>query len=156
MGYYIEDTTTGEQLPATIGRLSREEVMLVNESKKFDFDWNTQVQDEVYALRKDDSDEIMGLMSLRSRAKECIIEVRLLENIRGQIGLRKRYDRVAGSLLAFACDRSLKAGFDAYVCLKPKTHLINHYRCTYGFQYTGLYMISDTQNSLTLINKYYG
>lgn len=154
MGYYLEDILTGECVPAVIERLSKKEILLIHNSNRFDFDWNSQFPFEVFGLRIAHSGEVVGLMSLECRTADSAIEIKLLENARSHIGSGKRYERIAGSLIAFACTKSVKLGFQGYVCLKPKTHLINYYRRKYGFCYTGIYMISVTNNSLMLIHEY--
>lgn len=49
----------------------------------------------------------------------------------------------------------IKARFEGYVYLPPKTHLVNHYRRKYGFRNTGTCMFTDTTNSKILIHAYH-
>jgi hypothetical protein len=154
MGYYLEDTLTGERLPATISRLSRKEVMLVSK-KQFFFDWSKETRFEVYALRIERSKEILGLVSIDYQSENHAVEIRLIANAKEHTGTKKRYDRIAGSLLAFTCLKSLDAGYDGCVFLRPKTKIINHYRIKYGFRYIGFSMISEEYNTRMLINQYH-
>jgi hypothetical protein len=155
MGYYLEDILTGERLPATISRLSRKEVMLIHKSKKFHFKWNKEVDFEVYGLRIDTSGEILGIVSIERNASDRAIKIRLIANAKEHTGVGKRLDRIAGSLFAFVCSESSKAGFGGFVYLTPKTQLVNHYRKKYGFQYTGTNMFTDSINSNIIIETYY-
>ncbi|MBO9613112.1 MAG: N-acetyltransferase [Dyadobacter sp.] len=154
MGYYLEDKLTGERLPAVISRLSRKEVMLVGK-KQFHFDWKTEALYEVYGLKLVRSREILGLISLDYQASNRAIEIRLIANASEHTGRRKRYERIAGSLIAFACSKSVEAGFGGFVYLRPKTKIIDHYRSEYGFKYTGFSMIIEGSNSEILINRYH-
>lgn len=154
MGYYLEDTLTGERLPATISRLSRKEVMLISK-KRFHFDWSKETLFEVYALKIERSREILGIVSIHYQPANCAIEIRLIANAIEQTGKRKRYSRIAGSLFAFVCLKSIEAGFDGFVYLRPKTKIIDHYRSEYGFSYTGFSMITEGHNTEILIGKYH-
>jgi hypothetical protein len=155
MGYYLDDTLTGERLPASISRLSTEEIALLDNSNRFDFEWMRQLQFEVYGLRLEHQKEVIGLVSLECQPKNLAIEIKLIANAREHLGSKKRYDRVAGSLIAFACQKSFDLKFDGYVYLKPKTSIIRHYRQKYGFSDAGNCLFSDTYNSKKLINTYY-
>ncbi|MDR6805324.1 hypothetical protein J2Y45_002367 [Dyadobacter sp. BE34] len=154
MGYYLEDTLTGERLPATISRLSRKEVMLIS-SKQFHFDWSKETRFEVYALRIERSREILGLVSIDYQPANSAVEIRLIANASEHTGKQKRYSRIAGSVFAFVCLKSIEAGFDGFVYLRPKTKIIDHYRSVYGFKYTGFSMITEGHNTELLISKYH-
>lgn len=155
MGYYLEDKLTGERLPATISRLSRKEVMLIHKSNKFHFKWNKEADFEVYGLRIDATAEIVGVASIERNRNEYAVKVRLIANAKVHTGVGKRLDRIAGSLLAFICRISFDSGFEGFVYLIPKTHLIKVYRDKYGFRNTGSSMFSSTVNSKILIQKYH-
>lgn len=155
MGYYLEDTLTGQRLPATISRLSRKEVMLIHKSRRFHFKWNKEVEFEVYGLRIDASGEIIGVVSIERNRDEFAIKVRLIANAKEHTGVGKRLDRIAGSLLAFVCRISFDLGFEGFVYLIPKTQLVKVYRDKYGFRNTGTSMFSNAYNSKILIQNYY-
>lgn len=155
MGYYLDDTLTGERLPAVISRLSTEEIALLDNSNRFDFEWRRQLQFEIFGLRLNISQEVIGLISLERQPKNLAIEIKLIANAREHLGSKKRYDRIAGSLIAFACQRSFDSDFDGFVYLKPKTSIIRHYRQKYGFSDTGNNLFSDTNNSKQIIKEYY-
>jgi len=155
MGYYLEDILTGERLPATISRLSTEEIALLDSSNRFDFEWKRQLQFEIYGLHLEYPEEVIGLVSLECQPKNLAIEIKLIANAREHLGSKKRFDRIAGSLIAFVCKKSFDLKFDGYVYLKPKTSIIPHYRQKYGFRDTGNCLFLDTYNSIKLINEYH-
>ncbi|SEJ03403.1 hypothetical protein SAMN05216327_105385 [Dyadobacter sp. SG02] len=155
MGYYLEDILTGEKLPAVIGRLSSEEIALLDSSNRFDFEWKRQLQFEIYGLRREHMEEVIGLVSLESQPKNLAIEIKLIANAREHLGSKKRYDRIAGNLIAFVCKKSFDLNFDGYVYLKPKTSIIFHYRQKYGFSDAGNCLFLDTYNSRNIINEYH-
>ncbi|WP_342088318.1 hypothetical protein [Dyadobacter sp. OTU695] len=155
MGYYLEDILTGERLPATISRLSTEEIVLLDNSKRFDFEWKRQLQFEIYGLFLECPGQVIGLVSLECQPKNLAIEIKLIANAREHIGSNKRYDRIAGCLIAFVCKRSFDLKFDGYVYLKPKTSIIRHYRQKYGFSDASNCLFSDTYNSGKLIDQYH-
>src|SRR5688572_21271589 len=115
MGYYLEDILTGERLPATISRLSTEEIALLDISTRFDFEWKRQLQFEIYGLRIENPKEVIGMVSLECQPKNLAIEIKLIANAREHLGSKKRYDRIAGSLIALVCKKSFDMKFDGYV-----------------------------------------
>ncbi|MCF0074383.1 hypothetical protein LZD49_28120 [Dyadobacter sp. CY261] len=156
MGYYLEDLLTGEKLPVIPSRLSGKEIALLNKSKRFDFEWNLQNRFEVYGLRLESSGIVVGLVSFECQKKNIAIEIKLIANAKEHCGSRKRYDRIAGCLIAFVCAKSFDLNFDGYVYLKAKTAIIRHYCQKYGFVNNGNSLFTDTVNSRKLINEYYG
>jgi hypothetical protein len=65
------------------------------------------------------------------------IEIELLEVGDENVGKKKKLDRIAGTLIAFACRESLKRGHEGYIFLTPKTKLIDHYKAKYYLAFTG-------------------
>jgi hypothetical protein len=155
MGYYLEDILTGEHLPAVVSRLSREEILLINKSKRFDFDWNSQARFEVFGIRLERSGQFLGMISFECQPKNIAFEIKLIAKCIEHRGSRKRYDKIIGCLIAFVCQKSFDMKFDGYVYLKPKTAIIHYYRQKYGLSDTGNYLFSDTSNSRKLISEYY-
>ncbi|MNR43212.1 hypothetical protein D3C85_1618160 [compost metagenome] len=100
-------------------------------------------------------EEPIGLLSLNERPNDYAIEIRLLASSKTNVGKDKEYDRIAGCLITFACREAFKAGYDGFVCLKPKTKLKEHYLNKYNFESTKLYLITEGRNSLKLIKEYY-
>lgn len=145
---------SGERVEATVSRLSVKSIALINKSKRFDFNWNKEKFYEVYQLTATGINEPLGLMSLADRQADYAIEIRLLASSKENIGKDKKYERIAGCLVAFACNRAFSAGYGGYVCLKPKTELKSHYQKIYGLISTKMYLITEGKNSLKLIKVY--
>lgn len=112
------------------------------------------MDNEVYKLSINKTKEVVGLISLVRFPKELRIEIRLLELNKENIGKTKKYDRVAGILIAYACNLSFIAGFFGYISLVPKTKFVNHYTLKYGFEKVGKHIAIDMEKSEALINKY--
>lgn len=139
----------------TIAKIDTIEISLINKTKQFDFNWNKEKLFNVYKLTVEENDEPIGLLSLDERSDDYALEIRLLASSKQNIGKSKKYSRIAGCLIAFACKEAFKRGFDGFVCLKPKTKLEAHYIKKYGFRSTKLYLITEGENSLKLIKEYY-
>jgi len=109
----------------------------VRASRQFAFDWEQYRSMEVFKLKMLIDERIVGLICLVDHpiSAENAIEIECLEVSKGNIGRNKRYDGVAGLLIAFACRESFKRGHEGFVFLKPKTGLIRHYIEAYGFQH---------------------
>ena len=152
---YVVHSKSGKKIQATISRLDGKEIVLINKSKRFDFNWNKENHYEVYKLTAEGIDEPLGLMSLADRPADFAIEIRLLASSLENVSKTKQYQRIAGCLIAFACGKAFGAGYGGYVCLKPKTELEGHYQEAYGFVSTKLFLITYGHNSLSLISKYY-
>lgn len=100
---------------------------------KYLFDWNTEKNKLVYKLRLDNSDEILGLMSLEKIDSEHRIQINLLAVSKENRGKLKKYDGIAENLIVFACREALKFyAENACVSLIPKTELKQHYIKKYG------------------------
>lgn len=68
---------------------------------------------------------------------EGFVRVQLLESSIPHVGSDKLWRAIAGSLLAFAAQLSFNLGFEGFLDLSAKTHLIEHYRNEYGFEQIG-------------------
>ena len=152
---YVIHAESGRKLEATISRLDAKEIARINKTKRFDFNWNKEKAYEVYKLTAEGADGPLGLMSLADRREDIAVEIRLLASSMENVGDGKKYKRIAGCMIAFACRQAFIAKYGGYVCLKPKTELENHYREFYGFESTKLFLVTEGLNSLALIKKYY-
>ncbi|MGX5819341.1 hypothetical protein ACWKWU_14145 [Chitinophaga lutea] len=121
---------------------------------RFEFDWESEMLFQVYKLNLRGKDRILGLMALHIIPEERRIEIRLLEAAAENVGKNKRYDGVAGCLIAYACRQSFKFGFGGFVSLIPKTKLIRWYCLVYGFVPMGRHLVLEGNNAIALITKY--
>jgi len=152
---YVLNKITGEKQTATITEIDVAEIAQINKTKRFDFNWNKEKNFHVYKLTVEGKEEPIGLLSIENRLQDYALEIRLLAASKENVGKSKEYSRIAGCLIAFVCREAFKKGFEGYVCLKPKTKLEKHYIQQYGLQSTKMYLITEGENSLKLIQEYY-
>ncbi|WP_442588451.1 hypothetical protein ACSBL2_20635 [Pedobacter sp. AW31-3R] len=152
---YIKDTTTEDKIQAKISKIDAKEIASINRTKRFDFNWNAEKLNNVYQLIAEGVSEPLGLMSLVERPEDFAIEIHLIAVSRDNKGKQRKYERIAGNMIAFACKEAFAAGYDGYICLKPKTLISDHYKEKYNLQSTKLFLVSEGKNSLDLIKEYY-
>lgn len=122
---------------------------------RFWFNWKEEEKYDVYKLHIKGTDEILGLVSFESFPVESRITVRLLAVSKENRGKNKKYDRIAGNLIAFAGIRSFKLfGEWACISLVPKTELIEHYKEKYGMLHAGKSLFLDGKELVQLIIEY--
>ena len=101
------------------------------------FDWNKLIKEKnskTYILRlKESSKRIEGIMQLKIENSMLIMDV--IELAPHNIGsLNKRFDYVAGCLIAFGCRQSfeIKGSYKGFLTFITKTNLIDWYQNKYG------------------------
>lgn len=146
--------TTGEKVEATIERLSVQEIRGLKGSKKFLFNWSTEIENEVYRVNLVGDQEILGLISLIDVSEELRIHINLIESSKENQGKTKQYDHIPGCLIAFACRIAFEKGYDGFVSLIPKTKLIDYYRNKFGFFSVGTHMAVFNASAQEIIIKY--
>ena len=123
--------------------------------KNFLFNWSDFSETELWKIRTEDSKEILGVMSLTYYASEERIEINLIASKKDNVGTNKRYDRIAGCLIGWACRLAVKEyGSSACVSLKPKTKLAQHYQRKYGMKNAGQQLFLDGISLYSLIRQY--
>lgn len=150
---FIGDLRTGEKLRASVLPCTLAELQQLDPNR-FEFDWLSESSFVVFRLEILSSKEILGLMSIDLVPLELRVEIRLLELSKEDVGRLRRFENVAGILIASACKLSFKMGFFGFVSLIPKTKLIEHYRTKYGFEQYGRHLAVDMEKSRSLIKKY--
>jgi hypothetical protein len=126
----------------------------------WNFNWNSLLkvkETKTYVLRlKDKPSSIEGIMQLRLENSMLIMD--LIEIAPHNIGSsNKRFDFVAGCLIAFACRESFKISgeYKGYLTFVSKTNLIDWYKKKYGaIQALGQRMFIDEKAGLKLISKF--
>lgn len=152
---YVLNKITGEKQAAIITKIAAAEISQINKTKRFDFNWNKEKAFHVYKLTVEGKEEPIGLLSMEERSQDYALEIRLLAASKENVGQAQEFSRIAGCLIAFVCKEAFKRGFEGFVCLKPKTKLERHYMQQYGLQSTKMYLITEGENSLQLIQEYY-
>ncbi|WP_020534522.1 hypothetical protein [Lewinella cohaerens] len=150
----LVNTKTGNKINGKIKRLSSAKVKKLKEGRKFDFDWSLEQANEVYAIVKSGSTELLGLISLIDVSEELRIHINLIESAIPYRGKGKQIDGIPGCLIGFACEMSFKKGYDGFVSLTPKTRLVNYYQEKFGFLMAGKSMVVFLDVAQSIIKKY--
>lgn len=160
---YIQDVKSGKKSEVTIEPIPEKELKTIKKDPQFQFGWNKYKGKEVYKLNILNDVKIQGLMCIMDHKDVSInaIEIELLEVRDENVGKKKKLDRIAGSLIAFACRESIKRGHEGYFFLVPKTDLIKHYQSKYHLAYIGPMgtnlsgmMVGEEKISRKLIKEY--
>jgi len=155
---YILDTINGELIESEIVPMDKKTIPLKKDG--WNFNWRQLSKEEngrAYVLRTLNSpDQTEGALFLRNEHDMLIMEA--LELSHYNIGQKnKRYDYVAGCLIAFGCRESFKIKSDCtgFLTFVSKTNLINWYAEKYGAKLAlGQQMFIDWENGEKLIEKY--
>lgn len=120
---------------------------------RFYFNWKTERENYVYKLVF--QDEILGLMSCKHHKSEKRIEIKLLAVSKENRGRNKKYDRIAGTLIGFACREAMRHyNIQGCVSLVPKTRLIKHYIESYGMINAGRQLFLEGLSMLKMLGEY--
>ncbi|MEZ5045137.1 MAG: hypothetical protein R2828_34905 [Saprospiraceae bacterium] len=155
---FLENIETGEELEAEIAMLKPEDLNRIKKEKQFLFDWKSEYDKHelLFKISLKEGDEILGIMCLIDIPEELRIHIELVEVKIDQTGKNKKIDRIAGGLIAFACEESFKRRYGGFVSLLPKTKLIKHYIGKYGFSQYGRLLAIEGHTSKLLLHKYLG
>jgi len=151
---YLLHQKSGNKVEVDIEPLQQKDYKIIKFSKRFNFSWEKEKQHQNYKLVLKDSNQIMGLMSLREFKDELWIKINLLESSEENVGKNKEYDRIAGCLIGYACKLAFSKGFDGCVALEPKTKLREHYMNRYKMKSGGKYLYLELKDSENVINEY--
>lgn len=145
----IIDRSIDKAVPAIIAKVKTSDFDSKIDSKRFSLPkWHKGNAHEIYKISKGSS--ILGLMLVYPE----IPEINQLEVSSENVGKSKRYDNIAGCLIAFACYNSLlKMSGEIKVFSTSKTK--NIYLTKYGMEnYTEYILKSTKANSKKLVEKY--
>jgi len=122
---------------------------------RYFFDWKVEQAYEVYKLQIVGSSEILGLISLERIPDEWRVHIRLLTVSMENKGKDKKYDKIAGNLIAFSSKIAVSE-YAEYACvsLRPKSQIAEHYIDKYNMISTGMTLSIEVPEILTLINLY--
>lgn len=153
---YILDKRNGKLVSSEIVPVDTKTIPLKKDG--WNFNWRQLSKEgKVYVLRTLDSHEqIEGVLCLRIAYEMLVMEA--LELAPHNIGQKdKRYDYVAGCLIAFACRESfkIKGDYKGFLTFVSKTNLIKWYSEKYGAELAlGQRMFIDWGSGEKLIDKY--
>lgn len=153
---HLTDKETGEPLRSIIERVVAADYDEVEASGQFVFDWREEKSNEVYKIYLLDREDaqILGMISLVDYPAEYRIHLNLLEVSADHRGKAKKIDKIAGCLIAFACQLAFERGYFGFVSLQPKTKLIDLYQEKYGFRQYGRLLGVEQAASNALIKTY--
>ena len=155
---YILDKINGELVKCEIVPINKKRIPLKKEGWKFNWRLLSKAEKgQIYILKTLDSpDRVEGALILRFEYDMLIMDV--LELASHNIGQKnKRYDYVAGCLIAFACRESFKieGNYKGFLTFVSKTNLIEWYTKKYGAVLAlGQRMFIDWENGEKLIEEY--
>ncbi len=150
----IIDTTTGENHSVDILPVETDELKTLNKDRYF-FDGKTEKNQEVYKLQIRGSSDILGLVSIERIIQEWRIHIRLLTVSKENKGHEKKYDKVAGNLIAYVAKIAIREfGELACVSLRPKSQIAQHYIDKYNMNITGMTLSIEVPEIIDLINLY--
>jgi len=145
---------TGESHEAIIDLLLEEDWKVIEKSDSFSFNWKQEKKRTVNKIRLKNESEIQGLVSYEDIPKEFRIHLHLIENSQQNKGKLKKYDFIAGCLIARTCEIAFEKNYNGFVSLEPKTELVFLYKNKYGFEEMGNYLFTELSNSERLIKEY--
>ncbi len=159
MKVYLEEIASRELIEAFISKASSKDMPL--KKNGWQFTWKQLSQTEgadFYKLTKlDTPDEIEGILML-TLLNEEMLYMNNVEVAPHNYGSAGKYANVAGSLIAFACYKSLEQGknhYLGYLSFDSKTRLIKLYQDKYGATLaTGQKMFFDPEAGKKLMKKY--
>lgn len=151
----IVEVATGKEVVVEVRPMEKKDFDRVLKKNGWQFNWKLEREKEVFKLVPIQSpNEILGLMAITEEVESRYIRINLLEASPGNIGKGKKYDRIIGCLLAFACVISIERGYNGFVGLIPKTVLWDHYRKKYGLVAFWKQLGTSPLTANLLINKY--
>jgi ribosomal protein S6E (S10) len=150
----IVDTSTGEKHSVEISPVEIDEFKTIRKDRYF-FDWKIEKNQEVYKLQIKGSSDILGLVSIERISQEWRIHIRLLTVSKENKGKEKKYDQIAGNLIAYVAKIAIREyGELACVSLRPKSQIARHYIDKYNMNITGMTLSIEVPEIINLINLY--
>jgi hypothetical protein len=150
----IIDTSTGKKHSVDILPVEIDDFKTLRKDRYF-FDWKIEKNQEVYKLQIKGSSDILGLVSIERIPQEWRIHIRLLTVSKENKGNGKKYDTIAGNLIAYVAKIAIREfGELACVSLRPKSQIAQHYIKKYNMNITGMTLSIEVPEIIDLINSY--
>lgn len=150
----IIETSTGAKHEVEIVPIEETDYNTLGKGRYF-FNWRLERKYEVYKLRIIGSIDILGLISVERIPSEWRLHIRLLTVSSENKGKGKKYDKIAGNLIAYIAKIAVKEYAElACVSLRPKSQIAQHYIDKYNMISTGLTLSIEVPEILDLINSY--
>ncbi len=104
---HIVELSTRQNIEVVVEEVTGQDLKTIKQSKRFGFNWDKLKKLELYKLIPAGSNDILGMMALINHPTNDndsgFIEFNLVESAKEYTGKNKKFDRVAGNLLAHAC-----------------------------------------------------
>jgi hypothetical protein len=151
----IIEVATGKKLIASISPLEDKDFKQITKKRYF-FDWKKEKGvANLFKLTLQGESEILGLLALTDFPREFRMQIHLLCVSRENQGKAKKFEGIAGSLIAFAGRIAISRYFDqACISLLPKTELRVHYKRKYGMIDGGPQLFLEGIRLHAIIKKY--
>ena len=151
----ISEVATGRKLPTSISPLEDTDFKQITQKRYF-FGWKKEKgAGELFKLTLQGELEIFGLLALKDFHREFRMQLHLLCVSRETHGKGKKYEGIAGSLIAFAGRTAISKYFEqACISLLPKTELRAHYKSKYGMIDGGPQLFLEGARLHAIIKKY--
>jgi len=122
---------------------------------RYAFNWKEEKNQEVYKLVLKGQIDILGLVSIERIPEEWRIHIRLLCVAKENVGKTKKFENVAGNLIAFVSKIAVSDFAErACISLKPKTSIAHYYMEKYNMNLTGATLSIEVPEILDLITEY--
>ncbi|SKA14922.1 N-acetyltransferase [Sediminibacterium ginsengisoli] len=150
----IEEVSTGKFFPIKIVPVEKADYKFLVKSRYF-FNWKDEQNEEVYKLTIKGENEILGVISLERIYAEWRVHIRLLSVSKENKGSKKKFDKIAGNLIAHAAKIAVaEYGELACISLRPKTELTQYYIEKYKMNITGITLSLEVPEIIDLINLF--
>lgn len=145
---------TNQKYHAVISLVEKHDYEKITKARYF-FDWKKEKGNQIYKIKVQGTDDILGLISVLHIPKEYRIHINLLTVSKENKGKNKKYHNIIGNLITHVSKIALREyGELACVSLKPKSNIAQHYMDTYGMNATGKLLSLELTEILHLIAKY--
>lgn len=150
----ITEISTGEKHKVEILPVEIDDFSSLRKNRYF-FDWEIEKNQEVYKLQLKGLNDVLGLVSVERIPEEWRIHIRLLTVSKENKGSGKKYDGIAGNLIAFIAKIAVREfGELACVSLRPKSEIAQHYIEKYNMNVTGMTLSLEVPEIVDLIKLY--
>jgi len=153
----IKDMASGESWQTDILPLDNSDLQQVSKNRGWRFDWKAEFapgRNVCKLVTQKEPKVIHGLISYTKKSDHLFMN--LIESAPFNIGKTKKYQGVAGNLIAYVCMQSFVQGFSGCVTFQAKTNLISHYQATLGAELIGSQrMIIETKQAIHLVITYF-
>ena len=159
MNVLLEESKSGILIESLISPIQKNELPLKKDGWQFTWKKLGQIEGaECYKLTKISTPNVVEGMLMLTLVNEEMLYMNNIEVAPHNFGSNGKYERVAASLLAFACYKSFDVGQNHYLgflSFESKTQLMELYQNKYGATHAmGQKMFFDQNAGKALIKKY--